>query len=66
MQIFLNGEPVEVPEPLSLAALVEREKLANAACATEVNKSLIPKRERSQRQLHEGDRVEIVTLVGGG
>ena len=66
MRILLNGETLELTEPLSLAALVDREKLANAACATEVNKKLVPKRDRSELVLKDGDHVEIVTLVGGG
>jgi thiamine biosynthesis protein ThiS len=32
----------------------------------EVNRSLVPRRERDARELRDGDVVEIVTLVGGG
>jgi thiamine biosynthesis protein ThiS len=31
-----------------------------------VNKGLVPKREHDGRRLEDGDRVELVTLVGGG
>ena len=66
MQITVNGETLELPAPASLADLIDRQGLQNAACATEVNRRLIPKRERSAIVLEDGDRVEIVTLVGGG
>jgi thiamine biosynthesis protein ThiS len=35
-------------------------------CAVEVNEALVPHRERAARDLTDGDRVEVVTLVGGG
>lgn len=66
MQITVNGETLELPDPASLADLIERQGLADAACATEVNQRLIPKRDRPEHTLQDGDRVEIVTLVGGG
>ncbi len=66
MQIIVNGEPVDLPGPTSLADLIDRKGLSDAACATEVNQRLVPKRERTAVTLAEGDRVEIVTLVGGG
>jgi thiamine biosynthesis protein ThiS len=34
--------------------------------AVEVNGSIVPKRERADRNLVDGDVLEIVTLVGGG
>ena len=54
-----------MPEGATVADLV-REMAAHAAAAAEVNKRLVPKREHGARRLEEGDRVEIVTLVGGG
>lgn len=66
MRILLNGETLELAEPLSLEALVERKNLGSVACATEVNQQLVSRRERSTVVLKDGDQVEIVTLVGGG
>ncbi len=40
--------------------------LSDQLCAVEVNKELVPHKERNTFVLQEGDRVEIVTLVGGG
>ena len=35
-------------------------------CAVEVNEALVPASSHQAHQLHAGDRIEIVTLVGGG
>jgi sulfur carrier protein len=35
-------------------------------CAVEVNRSLVPHRRHAEHALRDGDRVEVVTLVGGG
>lgn len=66
MRIHVNGEGHDVPELCSVATLLTRFDLATAACAVEVNRDLVPRREHDVRALHEGDHVEIVTLVGGG
>ncbi|MBL8761438.1 MAG: sulfur carrier protein ThiS [Phycisphaerae bacterium] len=66
MKIVVNGESREVAEGTSVEALVAELGLAKAACAAEVNKRLVPKRERANVALREGDVVEVVTLVGGG
>ena len=66
MQITLNGEPVVVPSEMTLTELVDQQGLANAACATEVNRTLVPKNERDDCTISLGDSIEIVTLVGGG
>ena len=66
MNIFVNGEPREVDETTSVRALVESLMPKGAACAAEVNRELVARREQEGRVLREGDRVEIVTLVGGG
>ncbi len=66
MTIVLNGQPTDVPDGVTVRALVERLGLGTAAAAAEVNQRLVPRREHDTRVLSPGDRVEIVTLVGGG
>ena len=62
----MNGENREVAAGVTVGALIREMGLGQAACAAEVNRSLVPKREHEGRELKEGDRVELVTLVGGG
>jgi sulfur carrier protein len=66
MRIVVNGQQKDLPEGLTVAALIREMGLASAACAAEVNKTLIPRREHDARTLQSGDTVELVTLVGGG
>lgn len=66
MNLVVNGEQKSVPPQSSVEDLVKLLGLDKAACAVEVNKRLVPKSQRGQQRLAEGDRVEVVTLVGGG
>lgn len=69
MRITLNGESHEIRERQTVAELLEElrgQGLPAGACAVEVNRQLIPRRDHTQCQLADGDSVEIVTLVGGG
>jgi sulfur carrier protein len=66
MQIQLNGKNREVSEEISIAALLEELKLAGKPVAVEVNRELITKSLHAESRLKAGDRVEVVSLVGGG
>jgi thiamine biosynthesis protein ThiS len=66
MKIIVNGEEREVPESTTVASLIRELGILKAACAAEVNRSLVPKRDHERTELREGDRIELVTLVGGG
>lgn len=66
MTLEINGQPREVADGATVAALLRELGLDRQACAVEVNAELVPKRQHADRALTPGDRVEIVTLVGGG
>lgn len=66
VQITVNGQSRQVPDGTTLAALLEQLGLAGKPLAVEVNLQLIPRQQHGQHLLKSGDRVEIVTLVGGG
>ena len=66
MRIELNGAPRDLDGSPTVADLVRTLGLERAACAVEVNARLVRKSEHAAHPLAEGDRVEIVTLVGGG
>jgi len=66
LEIELNGTPRRVGCGTTLADLV-REVLPNArAYAVEVNRAVVARRDLESRAVAAGDRIEIVTLVGGG
>jgi len=64
--IEVNGEEREVPEGHSVAQLLAALGLPPELVAVEVNRRLVARERREQRTLEGGDRVEVVTLVGGG
>jgi sulfur carrier protein len=67
MQLIVNGQPKTVDRPRTVRQLLVDLDLADAAAvAVEVNRQLVPHRQHESTLLAEGDRLEIVTLVGGG
>ena len=66
MQVTVNGNPMDLPEGATVRQVIERLGLAKAACAAEVNKTLVPRREQEKHTLAQGDTLEVVSLVGGG
>ncbi len=66
MKISLNGEPHEVAQPLSLAALLETLGIDPRRVAVEHNLVVVKRASYGEVEVHEGDTVEIVNFVGGG
>jgi sulfur carrier protein len=66
MQITVNNEPKAVAEDATVADLVATFDLAPERVAVEVNAQLVRRARFGETRLNDGDRVEIVTLVGGG
>lgn len=66
MQIFFNGEPREVEQGITVAVLLAELDLKPRYVAVEVNLDLVPRDRHQEFVLQEGDRLEVVTLVGGG
>lgn len=66
MRITVNGQPREVATGICISRLLGQLQLKSAHVAVEVNLQLVPRAQHGQCVLHEGDQVEVVTLVGGG
>lgn len=66
MEVVINGKREVHPDGISIAALLESLELGGQACAVEVNKVLIPKQRHKTHRIEDGDRIELMTLVGGG
>ncbi len=66
MNVFVNGEPHEVPPGLTVRGLLEHLGLATGLVAVEVNKVIVVRASHGARAIAEGDAIEIVQLVGGG
>ncbi len=66
MRITVNGNVEQAANTLTGAELLDQHKLQPLRVAVEVNEQLVRRRQFEQTQLQPGDRVEIVTFVGGG
>ena len=66
MRIHLNGEERQVAEGVTLTELLAELELRPDLVAVERNRELVPRAQYGETVLAEGDRIEVVTLVGGG
>ena len=66
MEITINDQPHQVADGSTVAALLDELGLVGKPLAVEVNLELVPRQGHATRRLAAGDRLEIVTLVGGG
>ena len=68
MTIELNGEPVEVMEPATVAAAVELSGAGGAqrGVAVAVDGEVVPRSAWDATELNEGQKVEVVGAIQGG
>jgi sulfur carrier protein len=66
ISLFINGEPADLPQTMSIAALLEARNLAGKRVAVERNGEIVPKSQHTSVVVANGDRIEIVVAVGGG
>jgi sulfur carrier protein len=66
MRITVNGEEREVEAGLTVRDLLSLLSIKEARVAVEVNLDVIRRDNLGDRILREGDKVEIVSFVGGG
>jgi sulfur carrier protein len=66
MKLFLNGDEREISEVSSVADLVAALGLDSRKVAVERNLEIVPRSTYAATALADGDRLEIVTFIGGG
>ena len=64
--IEFNGEAREVDASSTVADLLRMAKVESRFCAVELNLEIVPKDQYAVKSLVDGDKIEVVTLVGGG
>ncbi len=64
--IILNGKEKEQYLDLSLTELLEREGYDSRKIAVEINGEIISKSIYNETRVKSGDKVEVVSFVGGG
>lgn len=66
IQVSVNGEAVQMPAGSTLHDLLRSLQLDRARVAVEHNLRVVPRAEHAALRLNHGDRLEVVTFVGGG
>jgi sulfur carrier protein len=66
MTVMVNGEPMELPEGLTIEGLLDQLKVRREYTAVALNREVWPKSRYAETVLKDGDRVEIVRPMGGG
>lgn len=66
MTIQVNGQPREIAAETSVSQLLEELGVKQPHVAVELNLEVVPRAQHAATSLREGDRLEVVTLVGGG
>ena len=66
MKITLNGEPFELPAPVTVGDLLARLDIDRRRVAVEHNLIVLKRVTFDSTQVRDGDQVEIVNFVGGG
>ncbi|PJA78182.1 MAG: thiamine biosynthesis protein ThiS [Nitrospirae bacterium CG_4_9_14_3_um_filter_51_5] len=66
MKIVVNGEQREADEPLTVAQLLQTLHLRSEQVAVEINLKILDRGDFLNWNLHDGDKVEILSFIGGG
>jgi sulfur carrier protein len=66
MEIEVNGERRQLADGTTITDLLLAMEVRQPHVAVEVNLEVVPRAKHAETILREGDRLEVVTLVGGG
>ena len=66
MTIQVNGEPRSTDDAVTVAQLLRDLGVTAPHVAVELNLEVVPRANHANTVLRDGDRLEVVTLVGGG
>jgi sulfur carrier protein len=66
VKIVVNGQLRELQQPATVADLLRLLEIPLRGVAVELNLQIVPRTRHAEHMLADGDRLEIVSLVGGG
>lgn len=66
VKVTVNGDPMDLSDQIKVAGLLGELKLKPELVVVELNLNILKREEYSKTALKNGDRVEIVQIVGGG
>ncbi|MBM9535817.1 sulfur carrier protein ThiS [Desulfobulbus alkaliphilus] len=65
MELIINGEQQNIPVG-TITELVEYKRLEAQSLVVELNRAIIKQEQWASVQLKPGDRLELLSFVGGG
>jgi sulfur carrier protein len=66
IDVVINGQPRTLNAGTTVTALIGELGLGDRKVAVERNREVVPRAQHATTVLADGDRLEIVTFVGGG
>ena len=66
IRILLNGDPADLPDGLTVQALLDRLGIDARVVAVELNRAVVKRDQYATATIEDGAEVEIVAFVGGG
>ncbi len=66
MRVLVNDQGVDLPDGATVADLLGVLQLPGTRVAIEINRQLVRRAQHATTTLAGDDRIEVVTLVGGG
>ena len=66
IEVTVNGRPMRVPTGSTVGQLLDGLQLDRRRVAVELNLRVVPRAEHAGLRLNHGDKLEVVTFVGGG
>lgn len=66
IDVVINGQPRSISKGTTVSVLLGDLGLADRPVAVERNREVVPRAQHSSTVLAAGDRLEVVTFVGGG
>ena len=65
-KFFLNGEKYNIEDAITLLELINYFDYNTSLLVLEYNNSICNKKNWKNIYIHDNDKIEIVTIVGGG
>ncbi|MDC0984846.1 sulfur carrier protein ThiS [Gammaproteobacteria bacterium] len=66
MNILLNNKYETLFDGTTIQKLLENKNIKDKYFAVEINRKIIPKSLHCRHIIKDGDRIEIITAIGGG
>jgi sulfur carrier protein len=66
IDVVINGQPRSIEEGTTVSVLLGELGLGERRVAVERNREIVPRAEHATTIIAPGDRLELVSFVGGG